>query len=287
MNQLPEALAAMAAYRQFIVCQFVPDTERPGKTHKYPISIHTGARHDAHDASIWLDAAAACATASAWGAGYGVGFVFTEADPFWFIDVDNCLDSVTGQWTPIVHELCATLPGAAVEISQSGRGLHLFGYGSAPKDRRKKDYTNQLFDLYTERRFVALTGTSITGSMMAADYTPALYALSEKWLKRVTGEDGRDTEWSYGPVADWHGPTDDAELLQRAMRSMSARTAFGGAAASFADLWDCNVDVLAKAYPPDGNGTLPYDASRADRALAQHLMFWTGKDCERTRRLML
>lgn len=287
MNQLPAPLAAMAAYRQFIVCQFVPDTERPGKTHKYPISIHTGTRHDAHDASIWLDSATACATASAWGAGYGVGFVFTEQDPFWFIDVDNCLDSATGQWTPIVHELCAALPGAAIEISQSGRGLHLFGYGSAPAERRKKDYTNQLFDLYTERRFVALTGTNIAGNMMAADYTPALYALSEKWLKRVTGADGRDTEWSYGPVADWNGPLDDAELLQRAMRSMSARGAFGGAAASFADLWECNVEVLAKAYPPDGNGTLPYDASRADRALAQHLMFWTGKDCERTRRLML
>lgn len=284
MNQLPASLAAMAAYRQFIVCQFVPDASKPGKTYKYPINVHTGARYDAHDPSIWLDAATACATATAWGDGYGVGFVFTEADPFWFIDVDNCVDAV-GQWTPIVAELCATFPGAALEVSQSGRGLHLFGCGTAPTDRRKKDHTNKLFDLYTEKRFVALTGTGMQGDVWT-DHTAGLTAITEKYLKHVTTSAGQVVDWTDGPCEGWNGPVDDAQLLQRAMRSMSARGAFGGNVASFADLWECNVDVLAKAYPPDGNGTLPYDASRADRALAQHLMFWTGKDCERTRRLM-
>jgi len=283
MQQLPPALAALGNYRQFIVCQLVPDSSRPGKTHKYPLNIYDGKKHDAHDSSIWLDAATACATASAWGAGYCVGFTFTEQDPFFFIDVDNCVDA-SGQWTPIVAELSAALPGAAIEISQSGRGLHIFGVGPPPADRRKKDYTNQLFDLYTEKRFVALTGTGLVGDIWT-EHTAGLYALTEKWLKRVTSSDGRDVEWTTEPVPGWNGPTDDAELIKRAMRSHSARAAFGPAA-SFADLWECNVDVLAASYPPDGNGTLSYDASRADRALAQHLAFWTGKDCERIRRLM-
>ena len=283
MQQLPPALAAMAAYKQFLVCQLVPDPDNPGKTFKYPLNVWTSKKHDAHDAGIWLDAAQACQIATAWGAGYCVGFTFTEQDPFFFIDVDNCLDA-SNQWTPIVAELAAALPGAACEISQSGRGLHFFGVGTAPVDRRKKDYTNKLFDLYTEKRFVALTGTSITGDVLT-QHTAGLYALTDKWLKRVTTNTGVDAEWTDGPCASWNGPTDDGELLKRAMQSTSARAAFG-TAASFADLWECNVDVLATAYPPDGNGALPYDASRADRALAQHLAFWTGKDCERIRRLM-
>jgi hypothetical protein len=284
MQQLPAPLAAMAAYRQFIVCQLVPDPEHPGKTFKYPLNVWSGTRHDAHDPGIWLDATQACQIATAWGAGYCVGFTFTEQDPFFFVDVDNCLDQATGQWTPIVAELAAALPGAACEISQSGRGLHFFGMGTAPADRRKKDYTNKLFDLYTEKRFVALTGTGVTGEI-ATEHTAGLCALTEKWLKRVTTADGRDAEWTTEPVAGWNGPVDDEQLLRRAMQSTSARAAFGPSA-TFADLWECNVDVLATAYPPDGNGALAYDASRADRALAQHLAFWTGKDCERIRRLM-
>lgn len=284
MHQLPPALAAMAAYRQFLVCQLVPDPEHPGKTFKYPLNVWTGQRHDAHDSGIWLDAPTACQIATAWGAGYCVGFTFTEQDPFFFVDVDNCLDPATGQWTPIVAELSAALPGAACEISQSGRGLHFFGTGQAPADRRKKDITNKLFDLYTEKRFAALTGAGIVGDI-TTEHTAALHALTEKWLKRVTTAAGQDVEWTTGPVAGWNGPADDEQLLRRAMQSHSARAAFGPAA-SFADLWECNVDVLAQAYPPDGNGALPYDASRADRALAQHLAFWTGKDCERIRRLM-
>lgn len=294
MQQLPDALAPLAAYRQFIVCQFVPDPAHPGKTFKYPIDYRTGYRPPkddgggAHDPRIWTDAATACSVATSWGAGYGVGFVFTEQDPFFFFDLDNCLvtpaDGSAPHWSPIVHELCGLLPGAATEISQSGHGLHIIGTGFAPADRRKKDYTNKLFDLYTEKRFVALTGTGATGSA-ATQHTAALHEITEKWLKRVTTAGGQDVDWTEAPAPGWNGPADDEELLRRAMQSHSARAAFGPAA-SFADLWTCDVDALTQAYPPDGNGALPYDASRADRALAQHLAFWTGNDCARIRRLM-
>jgi primase-polymerase (primpol)-like protein len=96
MQQLPPALAAMAAYRQFIVCQLVPDPEHPGKTFKYPLNVWTGHPPRRPRPGIWLDAAQACQIATAWGAGYCVGFTFTEQDPFFFVDVDNCLDPATG-----------------------------------------------------------------------------------------------------------------------------------------------------------------------------------------------
>lgn len=95
-----------------------------------------------------------------------------------------------------------------------------------------------------------------------------------------------DQAWTEEPCAEWRGPADDEELLRRAMRSQSSAAAFGGRA-SFADLWQADPVALTKAYPAGGRGDgTPYDASSADAALAQHLAFWTGKDCERIKRLM-
>jgi hypothetical protein len=85
-----------------------------------------------------------------------------------------------------------------------------------------------------------------------------------------------------GPVPEWRGPTDDADLLRRALQSRSAASTFGDRA-SFADLWEANVPALAKAFPDDKN---PYNASDADAALVAHLAFWTGRDVARIDRLM-
>ena len=89
-------------------------------------------------------------------------------------------------------------------------------------------------------------------------------------------------ELSAEPVPEWRGPTDDADLLRRALQSRSAASAFG-TRASFADLWDCNHEVLAKAFPDPKN---PYNASQADAALVAHLAFWTGRHGERIERIM-
>ena len=43
------------------------------------------------------------------------------------------------------------------------------------------------------------------------------------------------------------------------------------------------MEALARAYPDPARG---YDSSSADAALAQHLAFWTGKDCARIDSLM-
>lgn len=91
-----------------------------------------------------------------------------------------------------------------------------------------------------------------------------------------------DQEWTDGPCVEWRGPSDDDTLIQRALASKSAAAAFGGRA-SFADLWTGNGGALMQAYPAEGR---MYDASSADAALAAHLAFWTGRDCERIRRLM-
>jgi len=89
-------------------------------------------------------------------------------------------------------------------------------------------------------------------------------------------------EWTAAPCAEWLGPTSDDELIQRAMRAQSTASAFDGRA-SFADLWNANAEPLGRSYP---DPLRPFDASAADAALAQRLAWWTGRDCERIKRLM-
>jgi hypothetical protein len=276
MRSLPDALAPLAAYRQFILCKLVPNG---AKTLKLPCDWRTGQPCDAHDPQFWSTFEhIASVVVSNPEQGYCVGFTFTAHDPFWFIDIDHCWTGTT--WTPIVYELCGQLAGCASEISQSGTGLHLFGRGTPPTLRRIKDHTNQLFDLYTERRFVALTGDGAAGDANT-DHTTALGTIVAKHLTPTTPTQA--ASWTTEPMPEWRGPTDDDDLIRRALMS-AGLSSFGGA--TFADLWQCNVDVLARVYPPDPNSSDAFGASTADSALVSHLLFWTGKNCERTRELM-
>ena len=78
---------------------------------------------NAHDPRYWLDYGTALA--------YGkVGFVLTENDPYFVIDLDHAL--VDGQWSDFSKAVCSMFAGAYCEISQSGTGLHIFARGKRP-----------------------------------------------------------------------------------------------------------------------------------------------------------
>lgn len=280
MNQLPESLAAFAAFKQFIIYKSVPSVTRPGKTDKFPCDYRTGHYPvSAHDSQYWLDHQTAIATAARFGEGFGIGFVFTDADPFWFLDLDNCL-LPDGRWNPVAQQFSGILKGCAVEISQSGKGLHFFGIGRPPAHRSRNDVYG--LEFYNRGRFVALTGNGAMGNA-ACDASAILPAIVAAYFPPDASQ-GNSQEWTTEPDPEWRGPKSDEELLRRAMNSRSSASAFGSRA-SFADLYLANDQVLAQAYPDSGGR--PYDCSAADAALAQHLAFWTGKDCERIRRIML
>ena len=278
MRELPQALAAMGEYRQFIVYLKVPKKNKPGKTDKFPVDFRSGRVANAHDAAIWTDHASAIAAAATYGETYGVGFVFTEADPFWFLDLDNCVLPDGSDWTPLAKELCGAFAGAAIEVSQSGKGLHIFGTGRPPLHGSKNGALG--LEFYHSLRFVALTGTSATGNC-AQDCSHALPAVIAKYFPPDAAL-AVDQSWTDYPDEHWVGPKNDDDLIQRALQSVSATSAFGNRA-SFADLWTNNFEALNKAFPDDEHG---YNASQADAALSQHLAFWTGKDCERILNLM-
>ena len=269
---IPDALAPLLKYRQFVTYKPQPSA-RPGKTDKIPTDYRTGLPCNAQDPQFWTD----YDTAFAVSRGH-VGFVLTEQDPFWCLDIDECL-LPTG-WSPLALELVGMLPGAAVEVSLSGRGLHVFGVGTIPRHACKGPVGSGL-ELYHTGRFVALGHPNATGNAMS-DCSVGLALIVAKYFPRDT--ETAPVEWTTTRQGG-NGPDDDEELLRRALASKSAAGVFG-AKATFAQLWDADAEALARAYPDSSGTGKHYDASIADAALAQHLAFWTGKNCERIKTLM-
>lgn len=277
MQALPEALAPLGQYAQFFAYRLVP-SNRPGKMDKKPVDIKTGWTCDHTDPANWCtfeQAAGYVATGQA----DGIGFEITAADPFWFLDIDGALQN--GRWSDLAQRLMNATAGAAIEISQSGTGLHIFGSGPVP-DHGCKNVALGL-EFYHEGRFAALTGNGATGSASWRN-DQAIAALVAQYFP-PRQDSGRDEGWTDGPCDEWNGHEDDGQLLQHAYRSSSAASAFGNRA-TFAQLFEADEDALARAYPDPEQGR-GFDASSADAALAQHLAFWTGRDCERIQRLMM
>lgn len=266
-------LAGMAAYRQFLVYELRPKDN--GKTDKVPVlPASWGNRENL------LTAEEALAESEKWSSthGHGVGFVLTEDDPFFFLDMDNYRDGAG--WQPLVGQLFNRLKGCAFEISSSGNGVHLFGTCAKPINHSKKNIPLRL-ELYTADRFVALTGLSAVGDA-AQDCSASLSAVIAEFF---TPQAKTACDWGGdGPRQDWDGPADDEDLVRIACASTSARAAFGGSA-TFRQLWECDTDKLGNVWPPsDDKGD--FDRSSADMALAAHLAFWTGCDAPRMDRLM-
>jgi len=147
--------------------------QRGDRLEKFPVSPHTGKVVDAHDPQHWVTYDTALAALAVIPGSQGITFSFTESDPFFFIDIDHCLQA-DGQWAPNALQLCAAFPGAEVEVSVSGTGLHIFGIGAPLPDYKVKARDGS-FDIYTAKRFVAYTSNG-TGDATQWDHSTALQA---------------------------------------------------------------------------------------------------------------
>lgn len=268
-QSLPPALHGFTAFNQWLNYRLVP---QPGtKDRKLPIG-KSGRVCDPHDPSEWMTYEEACAT------GLPLGFDFNDSDPFFFLDIDGALQP-DGTWNAIATELVQRLPGCAVEISTSGKGLHIFGIAPTGVSFANKNVGLDI-EFYTRVRFGALTGNMLTPDGSVFHEPPGILSVLQDYFP--PSQHQAATDWTDLPCDGWAGPTDDEELVRRACRHVSAAAAFAGKA-TFADLWAGNAEALAESYP---SSTSAYDGSSADAALCAHLAWWTGKDCERMARLL-
>lgn len=281
MDNIISAFSAVKTLPLFIIVKFIKENN---KILKVPVNCF-GVTVNALDPFNRYDLKKALGYIKTLGIDYGLGFVFTQEQPFWFLDIDKCLQE-NKTWSPACTFLLNKFSEAYQEISISQTGIHIIGRGTPPPHICKNAALK--LEFYTDKRFVALTGYHARGSL-EKDYTEEVTKLVNEIFPLKSHDtskvDPSVTTWTHIAVPQWRGPTDDYTLIERALRSESNAKRFGSSVASFRDLWENNVEVLSSIYPP--NDTDLYNRSNADAALAQHLAFWTGNNCQRIKRIML
>ena len=220
MREPPAALAPPGAYRQFIVLPRRPNqtrTHAPGKTDKFRATSAPGRVVSAHDLYI-LDGHDSHRGGGAFGGAYGVGFVFTEADP-----------SGSSTWTVACCRRSGLVPLAASLCGSVRRGRR----GKADAESAYlRERTAALHGCKEQaygrfhRRPLRCPDRHQRQRNAAADFSH----LPQPGCKLFPPDPVQSLEqgWTEGPCAEWRGPADDDELIRRALWSQSTASAFGG-----------------------------------------------------------
>jgi hypothetical protein len=143
--------AELRELRQWVVWKFVPAEPKPGKLPCNPV---TGMPASSTNPASWATFAEAEAALRP-NRGYaGVGFVFSEEDPYVGIDLDHMRDAATGKLTAQAQEIVTRI-ASYTEVSPSGSGVHILVRGSLDglQGRKKGD-----IEIYESGRFFTVTG---------------------------------------------------------------------------------------------------------------------------------
>jgi len=274
-------LQSLSAHRGFVAYRLA---KLPGgkKTDKIPFNGATGYDSNAQDQTTWLTPDVAQAYATAWAPkfkdGTGVGIVIYEGSQLFCVDIDGCVtDGVPSEFA---QDIMAKFPGAYMELSQSKKGLHIFGLYKGVLPPHASKNTHKHIELYTRRRFIALTDHTL-GGHVGTDCTEALTAFAAEYFPKTGGDHAG--EWTVGPAEGWDFIKDDDELLAWARKYKDAKSTFGAKAPIWA-LLDADADTLGKIWPSTTGDA--FDHSSADQALANFFAWATGHDCERIATLM-
>lgn len=254
-ESIPDALQS---YDHWVCWESIIRDDKPTKQ---PIDPTTGTAASATDSNTWSSLEQARSHFQAADID-GIGFVFTDDDPFVGIDLDECRDPDDGSVAPWASRVVTQL-NSYTERSPSGTGFHILLEGSVPGDRKRRGDV----EMYDTARYFTVTGDHVTATPKSIGRRPkSLAEFHQEFLEpaddestdssdRQNGQAGRGTDPS-SPSAKGVA-LDDQQLLEK------ARAAANGE--DFAALWQ--------------GSTAGYDShSEADMALACHLAFWTGGD---------
>ena len=150
LNNIPKELIEL---NQWVAWR---ESERNNKKKsKIPIDPHTGRSAKTNHPSTWGSFEEAIERYQQDGL-EGVGFVFSETDPFVGIDVDSCIDGELNAETKKLVETC----NSYTEYSPSGSGIHILVKGQLPAGGRR----NGNVEVYDSKRFFTVTGNRLPDS---------------------------------------------------------------------------------------------------------------------------
>src|SRR6266702_6249632 len=241
-------LSELLPYSQFVVWKYTMEHK---KLKKRPFNPRTNVPARTNDPSTCKGVNQAL-RALATGRYNGIGFVFTENDPFTGTDLDACM-SKDGSIAPWAQEIITSL-SSYTEYSPSKLGVHILTQATLPGAGRKIGTV----EMYAKDRFFTLTTDQVTGTPPAiAERQEAIQALYQRIAPPVPPERIQNTRGGVGsgsaltelPPEARHDP-----LLQQLLR---------------------------------GDTTGFQSPSNADFVLALKLLHWTGDNIELTRKLFL
>ncbi|MCU4718977.1 hypothetical protein [Halapricum hydrolyticum] len=180
-------------------------------------------------------------TAKKWGDMHpeleGVGFVVQRqgdayqepADPVFLVDLDDVVDTETGEVHPFALMLVDRMDSYA-DLSVSGSGIHIYGVGELPDGVKTiqddlpahPDFPNAEIEVYDGKRFTAVTGTWLNRSnreVTECDY----------WIRRLSRRFTTTTPTNNTPIEtpdidnsefDDVETTDDIDELSKAIQSV-------------------------------------------------------------------
>ena len=231
--------------------------DRTGKPNKTPYQV-SGALAKVNDPDTWTTFETALA-AYLKGGFSGLGIALSDDDDLTGVDLDKCLNPNTGELDLEAAGIVAMLP-TYCEVSPSGRGLRLFAFGKLPQGGRRKGKV----EMYESGRYLTVTGNRFNGHDSIAECTAELAEVHARIFG--TGAAGAGAK----PVDSNPRPADPQNLDDAALLDKARRARNGG---DFERLWNGDLS---------GHGG---DASAADLALCNALVFWTGNDPARVDRL--
>jgi putative DNA primase/helicase len=200
---------------------------------------------------------------------FGLAFRFAPANPFAFIDLDDCRDPATGEVEPwaldFAHEF-----GSYTEVTTSGRGLHIIIAGEKPGPLCRTTVNGRSVEIYSTTQYAAVTGHRLELPGLSArvedrqDQLTAFYTrlFADKIDRATRARAARDERAAAGPSLA--RSFDDDELVERIRDSRGA--------IPFSRLFDQG----------EHNG----DKSGADFALASILVWWCRGDAAQIERIM-
>jgi len=230
---------------------------RDGAQTKVPYRTD-GVKASSTNPEDWTDFATACRAFDP--ARYnGLGFVLTKEDDIVCIDLDECI----GEDGKICDEAMniVKIMNSWTEVSQSGKGLHIFVRGTKTTDKCKATpRTFKAIEVYDSGRYIALTGNHFQGTPLEImERQGTLKAICDLYFPKEESTPAQT-------IKPHNDSLTDEKIIDLCRRANNAP--------KFVALFDYGD---TSGY----NG----DESRADAALACMLAFWT-KDAAQIERLM-
>ncbi len=252
---IPEQLKR---YKQWVCWKYhAGPGDGRNRRRKVPVDPKTGRFAKVTDRSTWTSLGEAEGTLLKHGDSLeGVGFVFTEHDPFVGIDLDDVLDPRTKQLDPWAQKVIDSL-NSYTEVSPSGTGVKAIV--SADTTIRSRRRSSPGIEIYRTSRFFTVTGDVFDGHSELRNGTQALNIITETYFPKPEPSNHRERTELLPSVAS------DEAVLNKASNARNG--------SKFKRLW------RGDTREHDGN------SSQADLGLCRLLAFWCGPNPDQVDRL--